>query len=56
MKQLSTIVFVAAFLVWAWLEFVARVPEEGIQDILFWVGMAALLANGWDSNRRRSGL
>ena len=54
MKQGSTIVFVAAFLLWAWLEFVARVPEEGVQDILFWVGMAALLVNGWDSNRRRS--
>lgn len=54
MKQASTIVFVVAFLLWAWLEFVARVPQEGVQDILFWVGMAALLANGWDSNRRRS--
>jgi len=53
-KQLSTIVFVAAFLLWAWLEFVARVPEEGVQDILFWFGMAALMANGWDNNRRRS--
>ncbi len=54
MKQLSTIVFVAAFLVWAWLEFVARVPDEGVQDVLFWVGMAALLVHGRDSNRRRS--
>ena len=54
MKQLSTIVFVVAFLLWAWLEFVARVPEEGVQDILFWVGMAALLVNGWDNNQRRS--
>lgn len=54
MRQLGTIVFVAAFLLWAWLEFVARVPQEGVQDILFWVGMAALLVNGWDSNRRRS--
>jgi hypothetical protein len=54
MKWLSTTVFVVAFLLWAWLEFVARVPQEGVQDILFWVGMAALLANGWDSNRRRS--
>ncbi len=56
MKQLSTIVFVAAFLGWAWLEFAAPAAQEGLQDILFWVGMAALLANGWDSNRRRSGL
>ena len=54
MKQLSTIVFVVAFLLWAWLEFVARTPQEGVQDILFWVGMAALMANGWDSNLRRS--
>lgn len=54
MKPLSTIVFVAAFLLWAWLEFVARAPQEGVQDILFWVGMAALLVNGWDGNRRRS--
>lgn len=54
MKQASTLIFVAAFLFWAWLEFVARTPQEGVQDILFWVGMAALLANGWDSNRRRS--
>lgn len=35
MKQLSTLAFVAAFLGWAWLEFVARVPQEGVQDILF---------------------
>ena len=54
MKQVSTLIFVAAFLLWAWLEFVARTPQEGVQEILFWVGMAALLANGWDSNRRRS--
>jgi|APLak6261664116_1056043.scaffolds.fasta_scaffold69616_3 hypothetical protein len=57
MKQGSTLVFVAAFLGWAWLEFVAPVPQEGIQDILFWVGMAALLINGWDGgSRRRSGI
>ena len=54
MKSLRTIVFVAAFLGWAWLEFVATDPQEGVQDILFWVGMAVLLAKGWDSNRRRS--
>jgi len=51
-KQLSTLVFVAAFLGWAWLEFVARAPQEGVQDILFWVGMAALLINGQDNRRR----
>ncbi|TPW01256.1 MAG: hypothetical protein FD125_2670 [bacterium] len=56
MKQVSTIIFVVAFLVWAWLEFVARTPQEGIQDILFWIGMAALLANGWDGNRRRAAI
>ena len=54
MKQLSTLVFVAAFLGWAWLEFGASAPQEGLQDILFWVGMGALLVNGWDSNRKRS--
>jgi hypothetical protein len=53
-KRLSTLVFVAAFLGWAWLEFVASAPQEGLQDILFWVGMGALLVNGWDGNRRRS--
>ena len=54
MKQLSTLVFVAAFLGWAWLEFGASAPQEGLQDILFWVGMGALLVNCWDSNRKPS--
>ena len=54
MKRLSTLVFVVAFLGWAWLEFGARGTQGGLQDILFWVGMGALLVNGWDSNRKRS--
>jgi predicted permease len=54
MKQLSTIVFVVAFLGWAWLEFVARDTQNGLQDILFWVGMGTVLVHSWDGNRRRS--
>ena len=54
MKRVSTLVFLAAFLGWAWLEFVASAPQEGLQDILFWLGMAALLVNGWDSTRKGS--
>lgn len=54
MKMLSTIVFFAAFLGWAWLEFGASAPQEGLQDILFWVGMGALLANGWDNRPQRN--
>ena len=54
MKRVSTIVFFAAFLGWAWLEFGPGGPQEGLQDILFWVGMGALLASSWD-NRPRQG-
>ncbi len=54
MKRLSTLVFTVAFMGWAWLEFFASDPQEGLQDILFWVGMGALLVNGWDSNRKPS--
>lgn len=54
MKRLSILVFTLAFLGWAWLEFVASDPQDGVQDILFWLGMGALLVNGWDSNRKRS--
>lgn len=53
MRLLSTIVFLAAFLGWAWLEFGAPGTQEGLQDILFWVGMAAVLVNGWDNRRRQ---
>jgi hypothetical protein len=52
-KPASTAVFVAAFLGWAWLEFGATTPQEGLQDILFWIGMGALLVNGWDRSQRR---
>lgn len=54
MKVLSTVVFLAAFLGWAWLEFGAPGTREGVQDILFWVGMWALLANRWHGQRPRS--
>ena len=52
MKRLSTLVFVAAFLAWAWLEFGASAPQEGLKDILFWVGMGSLLANNWGDLQR----
>jgi hypothetical protein len=55
MKLLSTIVFLAAFLGWAWLEFGARGTQEGLQDILFLVGMGAILVNG-SANRRPQAL
>jgi hypothetical protein len=49
MKLASTIIFLAAFLGWAWLEFGARGTQEGVKDILFWIGMLAVLANGWEN-------
>ena len=54
MKLFSTILFVAAFLVWAGLEFGLRDQYEGIKDILFWVGMTALLLGGMERGARRS--
>jgi hypothetical protein len=55
MKLLSTVIFLAAFIGWAWLEFGASGTQEGIKDILFWVGMGAVLVNGW-ANRRHQAL
>ena len=54
MKLFSTILFVAAFLVWAVLEFGLRDQYEGIKDILFWVGMTALLLGGMERGARQS--
>jgi len=54
MKPLSTLVFLAAFLGWAWLEFGAPGTGNGLQDILFWVGMGAVLVHSWDGSRRQS--
>ena len=53
MKRLSTLVFLAAFLGWAGLEFGARGTQEGLKDILFWGGMGAVLVNGWNYRRRQ---
>lgn len=53
MKRLSALVFLAAFAGWAWLEFGASGAQEGLQDILFWAGMGAVLANGWGVRPRQ---
>lgn len=51
MKTLAAIIFFVAFAMWVWLEFVTT-AETGLKDILFWVGMGAvLLAGGLDRAR-----
>lgn len=54
MKRLTVVVFFVAFFGWAWLEFASDQPAEGVKDILFWTGMAAVLFHGWESQRRVS--
>ena len=50
MKLIGTIIFFLAFFAWAYLEFVAR-SFEGPKEILFWVGMGAMLMILSDSRR-----
>jgi uncharacterized membrane protein len=42
MKLIGTIIFLLAFVAWAYLEFFAQ-AFEGPKEILFWVGMGAML-------------
>jgi len=52
MKRLAVVVFFVAFLGWAWLEFAHDQPADGIKEILFWIGMAAVLFHGWEGRSR----
>lgn len=52
MKGLAVAVFAVAFLGWAWLEFASDRPADGIKDILFWIGMGAVLVSGWKGRSR----
>jgi hypothetical protein len=54
MKRLAVAVFVVVFLGWAWLEFVSDRPADGIKEILFWIGMGAVLISGWEGRSRAS--
>lgn len=52
MKGLTVAVFTVAFLGWAWLEFASDRPADGIKEILFWIGMGAVLVSGWEGRSR----
>ncbi|WP_426029216.1 hypothetical protein [Brevundimonas sp. TWP2-3-4b2] len=52
MKGLAVAVFTVAFLGWAWLEFASDRPADGIKEILFWIGMGAVLVSGWEGRSR----
>jgi len=51
-KNLLAAVFLLALLVWCWLEFFVPSADDGMKDILFWIGMLAVLFTAYD--RRRS--
>jgi hypothetical protein len=42
-RRLSTALFLLCFVVWAGLELQWRGQHEGVQDILFWIGMGCVL-------------
>lgn len=42
-RRLSTALFLLCFVVWAALELQWRGQYEGVQDILFWIGMGCVL-------------
>jgi hypothetical protein len=54
MTPLSTPVFLAAFPGRAGLEDVKGGSGEGVPDMLFWIGMGTLLAQGWNGLPRRA--
>lgn len=53
-KSLSVAVFLIAFLVWGALEFFVPGASEGLKDVLFWIGMLAVLMSGAEFRRARA--
>ncbi|ADL01990.1 hypothetical protein [Brevundimonas subvibrioides] len=51
-RNLLAAVFPVALLAWCWLEFFVPSADDGLKDILFWIGMLAVLFTAYD--RRRS--
>lgn len=54
MKLIGTIIFLLAFAAWAYLEFFAQ-AFDGPKEILFWVGMGAMLLIMSDRKRKPLG-
>ena len=54
MRILSSCVFFAAFVVWAYLEFFGD-ASEGVKDILFWIGMLAMFGYVGGANAKKEG-
>ncbi len=52
-KNLLAAVFLIALVAWAVLEFFVPTAGEGIKDILFWVGMLAVLLTVTEVRRVR---